>query len=104
MGDWVCLQLCEFQYDTVLCADARVLTEQQFIEALRQAGYTDTLQKNNAICLDVNKRAAMARCRAAHRDTWLMPHENTECVALTNCGSNLQPLRMGASLWRWSEM
>jgi hypothetical protein len=45
------------------------LTEQQFIEALRQAGYTDTLQKNNAICLDVNKRAAMARCRAAHRDT-----------------------------------
>ena len=66
MGDWVCLQLCEFQYDTVLCADARVLTEQHFIEALRQAGYADMLQKNNAICLDVNKRAAMARWRAAH--------------------------------------
>ena len=50
MSDWTCTQLCEFEYDTVLCADARVLMGQYFIDRLREAGYKDMRMKNNAIC------------------------------------------------------
>ena len=46
MSGWACTQLCEFEYDTVLCADARVLMEQYFIDRLRQAGYKDMRMKN----------------------------------------------------------
>ena len=51
---------------TVLCADARVLMEQYFIERLREAGYKDMLMRNNALCKDTRRRAQMARWRAAH--------------------------------------
>ena len=66
MSGWTCTQLCEFQYDTVLCADARVLMEQYFIERLREAGYKDMLMRNNALCKDTGRRAQMARWRATH--------------------------------------
>ena len=66
MADWTCTQLCEFEYDTVLCADARVLMEQYFIERLREARYSDMLMRNNALCKDTRRRAQMARWRAAH--------------------------------------
>jgi hypothetical protein len=33
MSGWTITQLCEFEYDTVLCADARVLLEQHFIDS-----------------------------------------------------------------------
>jgi hypothetical protein len=59
MSDWTCTQLCEFEYDTVLCADARVLMEQYFIDRLREAGYKDMRMKNNAICQDTTRRAQM---------------------------------------------
>ena len=54
------------EYDTVLCADARVLMEQYFIERLREAGYSYMLMRNNALCKDTHRRAQMARWRAAH--------------------------------------
>ena len=66
MSGWTCTQLREFEYDTVLCADARVLLEQHFIESLRAAGYKDMLMRNNALCKDTRRRAQMARWRAAH--------------------------------------
>eukprot|EP01043_Picozoa_sp_COSAG02_P018761 COSAG02_NODE_884_length_16193_cov_20.464086_15_plen_196_part_00 len=66
MSEWTCTQLCEFEYDTVLCADARVLLEQHFIESLRAAGYNDMLMRNNALCKDTRRRAQMARWRVAH--------------------------------------
>ena len=66
MSGWTCTQLCEFEYDTVLCADARVLMEQYFIDRLREAGYNGMRMKNNAICQDTTRRAQMARWRADH--------------------------------------
>ena len=66
MSDWTITQLCEFEYDTVLCADARVLLEQHFIDSLRAAGYNDMLMRNNALCKDTRRRAQMARWRSAH--------------------------------------
>ena len=66
MSGWTITQLCEFEYDTVLCADARVLLEQHFIDSLRAAGYNDMLMRNNALCKDTRRRAQMARWRAAH--------------------------------------
>ena len=66
MSGWTCTQLCEFEYDAVLCADARVLMEQYFIESLRAAGYKDMLMRNNALCKDTRRRAQMARLRAQH--------------------------------------
>ena len=66
MDGWTCTQLCEFEYDTVLCADGRVLMEQFYIERLREGGYNDMRMKNNAICKNARHRAQMARWRAAH--------------------------------------
>ena len=66
MSDWTCTQLSEFEYDTALCADARVPMEQYFTERLREAGYDNLLMKNNAICQNTRRRAQTARWRAAH--------------------------------------
>eukprot|EP01046_Picozoa_sp_COSAG06_P019924 COSAG06_NODE_1437_length_9464_cov_98.879445_10_plen_189_part_00 len=66
MSDWTCTQLCEFEYDTVLCVDAWVLMEQYFIDRLWEVGYNGMRMKNNAICQDTKRRSQMARWRAAH--------------------------------------